>query len=65
MTENIWCQWPDLTIPNGFKLTSKPLATLSETELSEITFYVPQYMAGSAALTWIPKNAKLEDCSTS
>ena len=60
MTENIWCQWPDLTIPNGFKLTSKPLATLSEAELSEITFYVPEYMAGATALTWIPKMPNLK-----
>ncbi|MEI7659762.1 MAG: NAD(P)-dependent oxidoreductase [Actinomycetes bacterium] len=59
-THAIWCQWPDLSIPNNFKLISKPLESMSEAELSEITFYVPTYMAGAPALAWIPKMPNLK-----
>ncbi|MEI7697455.1 MAG: NAD(P)-dependent oxidoreductase [Actinomycetes bacterium] len=54
-SQTIWCQWPDLIIPEGFKLISKPTDSLSEAELSEITFYVPGYMAGVPSLACIPK----------
>lgn len=59
-THNIWCQWDDLEVPNGFKLTAKPIAEMTSTELSEITYYVPQYMAGTPALAWIPKLPNLQ-----
>lgn len=59
-THNIWCQWDDLKVPNGFKLTAKPIAEMTSTELSEITYYVPQYMAGTPALAWIPKLPNLQ-----
>jgi len=59
-THNIWCQWDDLKVPNGFKLTAKPIAEMTSTELSEITYYVPKYMAGTPALAWIPKLPNLQ-----
>lgn len=59
-THTVWCQWPDLSIPINYKITSKPLQSMSEAELSDITFYVPQYMAGATALAWIPKMPNLK-----
>ena len=56
----IWCRWPNLSIPGDYRLISKPMVSLSDSELSEITFYVPQYMAGTSALTWIPKMTNLK-----
>lgn len=59
ITHTIWCQWPDLSIPENFKLISKPLESMCEAELSEITFYIPKYMGGTLALSWITKMPNL------
>lgn len=37
-------------MPKGWKLVSKPIDTLSKSELSEITIYVPKYMGGKKVL---------------
>ena len=37
-------------MPQGWKLVSTPIDTLSKSELSEITIYVPKYMGGEKAL---------------
>lgn len=58
--QNVWCQWDNLEVPIGFKLTAKPIAEMTDAELSEITYYVPKYMAGTSALAWIPKFPNLE-----
>jgi len=46
----VWCQWNDIAIPQGWKLISAPVDTLSKSELSEITIYVPTYMGGKKSL---------------
>lgn len=56
----IWCQWPDLKLPENFKCISKPLAELSAEELAEIEIYVPQYMGGVKALSIIPQLTNLK-----
>ena len=37
-------------MPQGWKLVSTPIDTLSKSELSEITIYVPKYMGGKKVL---------------
>jgi len=46
----VWCQWSDVPVPQGWRLFSAPIETLSKSELSEITIYVPKYMGGKKAL---------------
>lgn len=50
MKHVIWSQWPDLEVPEGFTRLSPATTDLASADLSEITFYVPQYMGGKAAL---------------
>jgi phosphoglycerate dehydrogenase-like enzyme len=46
----VWCQWNDIAIPQNWKLISAPIDTLSTSELSEISIYVPTYMGGKKSL---------------
>jgi len=46
----VWCQWNDIAIPQNWKLISAPVDSLSKSELSEITIYVPTYMGGKKSL---------------
>jgi phosphoglycerate dehydrogenase-like enzyme len=46
----VWCQWNDIAIPQNWKLISAPVDTLSKSELSEISIYVPTYMGGKKSL---------------
>jgi phosphoglycerate dehydrogenase-like enzyme len=57
----VWCQWNDVAIPDGWKLTSAPLETMSPSDLSEITIYVPKYMGGKKVLepTAVMPNLKI------
>ena len=50
MDQVVWCQWNDIAIPHNWKLISAPVDTLSKSELSEITIYVPTYMGGKKSL---------------
>lgn len=50
MNQVVWCQWNDIAIPQGWKLISAPIDTLSKSELSDITIYVPTYMGGKKSL---------------
>lgn len=50
MNHTVWCQWSDLEIPQDWKLKSSPVKSLTQSELSEITIYVPTYMGGKNAL---------------
>ena len=56
----VWTQWNDLNVPGEFKRLS-PATTPAETgDLSEVTFYVPTYMGGRAALELTKKMPKLK-----
>ena len=50
MNQVVWCQWNDIEIPQNWKLISAPVDTLSKSELSEISIYVPTYMGGKKSL---------------
>lgn len=50
MNQVVWSQWDDLVVPAGFTRLSPETTPLAAADLSVITFYVPQYMGGKAAL---------------
>ena len=56
----IWTQWSDLKIPNGLTHLPTDGVTPRQEDLSKITFYVPAYMFGAAALEPIAKMSSLE-----
>lgn len=57
---NIWCQWPDFKVPQGWTLHSKPLETLSQSELEIFDVYVPPYMSGAKGSQYIEKMPNLK-----
>ncbi len=56
----LWSQWPDLEVPAGVVVLETDGAAPGPDQLSEITFYVPKYMGGLAALELIPRMSNLE-----
>ena len=50
MNQVVWCQWSDIPVPQGWRLVSAPVDTLSNSDLAEITIYVPTYMGGKKSL---------------
>jgi phosphoglycerate dehydrogenase-like enzyme len=59
----VWTQWDDLNIPEGFVRKSPAntdLASATQSELDEITFYVPRYMGGRPALEFSSKMSNLK-----
>lgn len=56
----IWTQWEDLNVPTKFKKLSPVNTPIESSDLSEITFYVPTYMGGRAALELTKKMPNLK-----
>ena len=56
----IWTQWSDLKIPDGLQHLATNGVTPDATDLAKITFYVPAYMYGAAALTPIKDMSSLK-----
>jgi phosphoglycerate dehydrogenase-like enzyme len=50
MSHVIWTQWDDLEVPAKFKKLSPATTPADGGDFSQITFYVPSYMGGRAAL---------------
>jgi phosphoglycerate dehydrogenase-like enzyme len=50
MNHVIWTQWDDLEIPASFKKLSPATTPVNGGDFSQVTFYVPAYMGGRAAL---------------
>ena len=50
MKQVVWCQWNDISLPQDWKLISAPTETLSKSDLSEVTIYIPTYMGGKKSL---------------
>ena len=50
MSQVVWTQWDDLEIPTSFKKLSPATTPADGGDFSEVTFYVPAYMGGRAAL---------------
>jgi phosphoglycerate dehydrogenase-like enzyme len=56
----IWTQWSDLKIPSGLTHLPTNGVTPDPADLEKITFYVPAYMYGPAALTPIASMSSLQ-----
>jgi phosphoglycerate dehydrogenase-like enzyme len=56
----IWTQWDDLNVPSKFKRLSPTNTPIENSDLSEITFYVPTYMGGRPALELTKKMPNLK-----
>jgi phosphoglycerate dehydrogenase-like enzyme len=56
----VWTQWDDLNVPSEFKRLSPATTPAESGDLSEVTFYVPTYMGGRAALELTKKMPKLK-----
>ena len=56
----IWTQWSDLKIPAGLTQLPTDGVTPRAEDLAKITFYVPTYMYGPAALEPIAKMSSLQ-----
>ena len=50
MNHVVWTQWDDLEIPSAFKKLSPATTPTDGGDFSEVTFYMPAYMGGRAAL---------------
>jgi len=50
MSQVVWTQWDDLEIPSAFKKLSPKTTPADGGDFSEVTFYMPAYMGGRAAL---------------
>jgi phosphoglycerate dehydrogenase-like enzyme len=50
MSHVIWTQWDDLEVPANFKKLSPATTPADSGDFSQVTFYVPSYMGGRAAL---------------
>ncbi len=50
MSQVVWTQWDDLEIPLAFKKLSPATTPADGGDFSEVTFYMPAYMGGRAAL---------------
>ena len=59
MTHTVWCQWKDLSIPEGWKITNSDLDVMSNEEFAKISIYVPKYMGGLKALSYTEKMPNL------
>ena len=60
MSQVVWTQWDDLEIPSAFKKLSPATTPADGGDFSEVTFYVPAYMGGRAALELTKKMPNLK-----
>jgi phosphoglycerate dehydrogenase-like enzyme len=60
MSHTVWTQWEDLNVPPGFTKLSPADTSLESSDLSTITFYVPEYMGGRAVLEYSRKMTALQ-----
>ena len=56
----VWTQWSDLQAPPGITLLSPENFPLDTSDLSEIDFYVPFYMGGAKALSYVAQMPNLK-----
>ena len=60
MTQTVWCQWSDIAVPSGWTITNADLDAMSPEQLAQISIYVPRYMAGVKALSYMEKMPNLQ-----
>ena len=56
----IWSQWPDLNLPQSLTCAPTNGKAPEPEDLKRITFFVPLYMGGDAAIADIPKMGSLK-----
>jgi len=59
-THTVWSQWPDLLVPEGFRLLSPENFPLDSSDLSEITIYIQPYMTGTELLEPVKAMSNLQ-----
>jgi phosphoglycerate dehydrogenase-like enzyme len=60
MTHVVWSQWEDLIVPEGVTKLSPSNCDLEKDDLSQITYYVPEYMSGRAGYLPSQKMSNLQ-----
>lgn len=60
MNHVVWTQWEDLVVPEGIRKLTPNNCPLDSSDLSEITFYMPQYMGGRKALEYTQEMSVLK-----
>lgn len=60
MSQVVWCQWPDIDIPDGFKLLHSESDLEDSQKLSQINVYIPKYMGGAKSLAHIREMPNLK-----
>jgi phosphoglycerate dehydrogenase-like enzyme len=53
MSQVVWCQWPDIDIPSGFRLLHQESDLTDASTLAEINIYIPKYMGGPKSLAYL------------
>jgi phosphoglycerate dehydrogenase-like enzyme len=57
---SVWTQWEDIRVPDGVEKLTPTNSPLNTSDLSKITFYVPQYLKGRRALEYVKRMPNLE-----
>jgi phosphoglycerate dehydrogenase-like enzyme len=60
MSQTVWCQWPDIDLPNGFTLLHEESDLLDKSKLEQVSVYIPKYMGGAQSLSHIPNMPSLK-----
>ena len=56
----VWTQWSDLKAPAGITLLHPENFPLDTSDLTQVDMYVPLYMGGAKALSYVPKMTNLK-----
>jgi phosphoglycerate dehydrogenase-like enzyme len=60
MSHVVWSQWEDLIVPEGFTRLTPSSTPLATSDLSAITFFVPEYMSSKSLLEYSKKMPSLQ-----
>lgn len=60
MKHSVWTQWDDIRVPDGVERLTPTNSPLDTSDLSKITFYVPQYMEGRRGLEFVKRMPNLK-----
>ncbi|MDP1712098.1 MAG: 2-hydroxyacid dehydrogenase [Candidatus Nanopelagicaceae bacterium] len=60
MKHSVWTQWDDIRVPDGIERLTPTNSPLDTSDLSKITFYVPQYMEGRRGLEYVKRMPNLK-----
>jgi len=60
MSHVVWSQWEDLVVPEGFTRLTPSTTPLATSDLSAITFFVPEYMSSKSLLEYSKQMPSLQ-----